>query len=437
MQRKVFPGKRRNGGFFWSDIEMEDFFGLIFLSCIIAYLGLVRFARWRRDAYMEATASLALRKRRNKESEGIHNDSKGSTWRVHNVLTALELEFEAWLSMSSRGLFLTYAIPSISGVLFKTGGFEKETARRYADMEILIREFNENAVDGTEFINDSMVANFAGQPERAKTALFRINAIHQKYKSVIKYEDMIYVWSVFACTPARWMESRWSVRPLTADEKECIYHHWIDIGKLMNLQVDTQFNNWDEIMDYKKNFEKKHMRPTKSNFVVASSTIEYFLVGVLPSAWMRNLFRPIVLQLMSCLQDDPSHALALGLPKANPFLLFILDVLLTFRALAVRWLLPPTPAFMQDRLTGKSPTVFTMHTDNKSGSGCPMKSIFYPARTLDFNNTTYIPLKISPTGGTGVETVPEGGYSLEDMGPPSVKKGYLCEKPVYLGHPRL
>ena len=37
-----------------------------------------------------------------------------------------------------------YAIPSISSVLVTTGGFQRNVKRRYADMELLIREFNEN-----------------------------------------------------------------------------------------------------------------------------------------------------------------------------------------------------------------------------------------------------------------------------------------------------
>ena len=46
-------------------------------------------------------------------------------------------------------------------------------------MELLIREFNECAVDGTEA--------FGGQPARAKKALLRLNAIHAKYSNVITY----------------------------------------------------------------------------------------------------------------------------------------------------------------------------------------------------------------------------------------------------------
>ena len=115
--------------------------------------------RWRK-AYLHELVEDAL-------------NGTGSVWRVHNVLTANELQFEAMLSMSVRGLLSTYAIPTISGVLLQTGGFSRDVRRRYADMELLIREFNENAADGE--------TRWDGQPDRARIAIQRLNAIHAAY----------------------------------------------------------------------------------------------------------------------------------------------------------------------------------------------------------------------------------------------------------------
>ena len=57
------------------------------------------------------------------------------------------------------------------------GGFSKDIERRYADMEILIREFNENSTDDrTEGINGS-----SGDQQRARLAIQRLNAIHNQY----------------------------------------------------------------------------------------------------------------------------------------------------------------------------------------------------------------------------------------------------------------
>jgi hypothetical protein len=389
------------------------------------YVTAIRYLRSRRNDYIESVVDRALLQRRLKTEGAVEgaecdNGEPGSTWRVHNLLTALELDFEAWLAMSARGLFLTYAIPSVSSVLFKTGGFNKDVDRRYADMELLIREFNENAVDGT--------VDFNGQPERAKEALYRINAIHQHYKSLIKYEDMLYVWSVFAITPARWMESRWSIRPMTSKEKQCVYHHWVDIGKLMNLHVDTKFDSWESVWKFKVEYEQRHMKVCESNIAVSQGTIDYFLNGVVKVPALICLARPVVNQLMSCMQDDPLHAEALGLPKSNPVVYFMLDVVLTFRAALFRWLLPPKPMGWMDRLTGVVGTPFKMEV-TKGGDGsskCPMhKVLYWPARALDFGNKTYTP---SSSGGGAP-------YSIQNMGPLHVAEGELCEHPIYLGHP--
>ena len=44
-------------------------------------------------------------------------------------------------------LFRTFAVPSISGLLHKTGTFRNETRKRYDDTEILISEVVENGFE--------------------------------------------------------------------------------------------------------------------------------------------------------------------------------------------------------------------------------------------------------------------------------------------------
>jgi len=119
-------------------------------------------------------------------------------------------------------------------------------------MELLIREFNENAVDGTVESN--------GQPERAKRALHRLNAIHDQYSSMILYRDMMYVLSVFMTSPQHWMSSRWSWRECSSSEKECIFWHWVDIGELMNIHVREHFTCMQDVVEYKHAYEEKHMQ---------------------------------------------------------------------------------------------------------------------------------------------------------------------------------
>jgi hypothetical protein len=81
----------------------------------------------------------------------------------------------------------SYAIPSISKVLVGTGGFLRNMNRRYADMELILREFNENfpnagGVTGgchfKDFLNVANACDMEHGHERFRKAILRLNAIH-------------------------------------------------------------------------------------------------------------------------------------------------------------------------------------------------------------------------------------------------------------------
>ena len=426
----------------------------------LAWVTTVYLLRLWRAQYMAASCEAALRFRR----DGVKQQEKalgevpmdgvyGSAWRVHNLLMAVELKFEAWMAMSARGLFLTYGVPSIATVLHKTGGFDKDTHRRYADMELLIREFNENAPDGC--------LHFDGQPHRARVAIERINKIHDAYGHMITYRDMMYVLTVFMTTPYLWMTSRWSWRSLTESEKMCIFYHWVDIGKGMGLDVLENFKNLDDVVAYKYKYEAKHMKPHRSNTVVASATIHYFIDGVI---WgpLQSVVRPVVHVVMSILQEEPYQSEALGLPCTQwswapmthiPWAVFVLllgvtlDLVLVAKAVFTRIFLPPLPLSLMDRLVGRRPLVQsstnmdvetkkenekkerrvgkkkTKETGKTSAKapGCPFFATYRPVRSLDFNNKTYTPA--APWWAFWASDTGSGTYSLEEMGPRHIAAG--------------
>ena len=400
-------------------------------SLLTLWISLVWYFRQLRFKYIQRTCTLALSKRREEknassssslESSAVDTDGVyGSTWRVHNLLTAVELKFEAWVAMSARGLFLTYGIPSISSVLYKTGGFQKDVKRRYADMELLIREFNENAIDNC--------IHFNGQPHRARLAVERLNAIHDKYSHLIKYQDMMYVLAVFMTTPALFMESRWGWRSCTYEEKECIYFHWVDVGNMMNLRVEENFKCYDDVLKYKYEFEKKYMKYTKSNEIVSFSTIDYFVDGVVWTP-LRGIVRPLIMYIMSVLQEHEYQARSLGLPVVTGqdgrgtvinkliyiILLVLVDLVLTCKAVFTKYFLLPLPLSWIDRLAGNSAV------SGEGTSTCPFA--YRPTRNLDFNNRTYTP-KSGPEG--------QGEYIIENMGPKHVHAGVTMKTPSYLG----
>ena len=419
---------------------------LILFSIILIYFSIISYLRQLRFEYIQNICKKAIKKRNGEynKNENKENLEEASTWRIHNLITACELKFEALVAMNTRGLFITYAIPSISSVLHKTGGFDHDTDRRYADMELLIREFCECAIDGTNIWN--------GQPDRAKKAILRLNAIHDQYSHIITYRDMVYVLTVFMTAPQTFFNSRWSWRSCSDIEKDCIFWQWVDIGEMMNLQVRKHFKSIQDVLQYKQEFESKHMRYAKCNEIVAKSTIEFFLKGVVPS-FLHGITRPIILRIMSVMQETPRHASALGLPTptimSSPFdwllthmLYRIIDISLTTKAILTRYLLPPLPLSWIDRLTGSSPINQIIDISNSSSSdsrgsssnkGCPFA--YRPSRPLLFNNKTYTPKPTASTANNSSNSVitGTGEYIIENMGPKHIPIGKVCMNPRYLG----
>ena len=209
---------------------------------------------------------------------------------IMQLLAEVEMNLEFDSSLRFRGILSTYAIPSISKVLHSTGGFELKPKRRYADMELIINEFVDNEMNDVDdvqtklcskrkttssvsnqdigvdplirmilkgsFSQDKQVEiinnNTTNEREvispvivnRPLRSLYRLNTIHNKYGQHILYQDMMYVLSVFAVAPMHWADNeKWSMRPFSLLEKECLYRYWVQVGNIMNLHVEDQWDN--------------------------------------------------------------------------------------------------------------------------------------------------------------------------------------------------
>ena len=98
-------------------------------------------------------------------------------------------------------LLKTFAVPSISGLLDRTGEFSSRPLKRYDDTALLIREVLSNGLDS----------------DRAMRAFTRINDMHGRFR--IANDDFLYVLSTFALSPIDWLE-RFGRRAMTDEEKE-------------------------------------------------------------------------------------------------------------------------------------------------------------------------------------------------------------------------
>jgi len=195
---------------------------------------------------------------------------------------------------------------------------------------------------------------------------------------------------------------------MTLREKECVYQHWMNIGKMMKIELlpQQEWESFESVLNFKRRYEEKYARFKSTNKSVAFSTFEYFLQQF--PVFLQELSRPVVWHSISAMQETEAQAKALGLPwPPHALIRFAVDASLTFNAFFFRYLLPPWPLSWTERLTGKSPTI---------QAGCPFH-VYLPQRPLDFGNQTY--------------NTTTKGYAIEQMGPRCIPPGLLEENPKY------
>lgn len=182
-------------------------------------------------------------------------------------------------------LFRTYAAPRISGLLARTGAFERATRKRYDDTELLLSEAMENGLDSA----------------RGVEAVTRINAIHSRFK--IANDDMLYVLSTFVLEPIRWMD-RYGRRPFSPDEIIGWTQYYRALGEKMGITGIPEDRGGFERLS--QTYEAAHITYAQSNHAIGTVTLNLLLGFYLPRFrfWIG---RPVALSLM-----DPPLLRAMG-----------------------------------------------------------------------------------------------------------------------------
>ncbi len=208
-------------------------------------------------------------------------------------------------------LFRTYAVPSISGLLVRTGEFETRTRKRYDDTELILSEMVENGLDS----------------DRGQAALARMNAMHGAYR--IANEDMLYVLSTFVFEPIRWLD-RFGWRTLTASERADIFAYYIDLGQRMGIA--NLPNDLDAFERFNRDYEATHFRYAESNARIARATMD-LLLGFYAPRMLWPLGHPVLRAMM-----DPPLLDPMGLKPAPEWLKGAVHGALKLRAKALRFL---------------------------------------------------------------------------------------------------
>lgn len=210
-------------------------------------------------------------------------------------------------------LFRTFAVPSIGGLLYRTGEFTQRPQKRYDDTELLIAEFIEHGY----------------RSERGGRAIARMNAIHSRHR--ISNDDFLYVLSTFVFEPARW-NARFGWRPLSAIERRAGLVFWREIGIRMGIQGMPE--TLDAFEAFNVAYEREHFRHTPKNAAVARATMDLFCSWYLP----RPLW-PLGAEAVSAILDQPLLD-ALGLPEPRPAVRRMVLGALRARARLLPWLPP-------------------------------------------------------------------------------------------------
>lgn len=180
----------------------------------------------------------------------------------------------------SFALFRTYAVPSIGGLLARTGEFTERTQKRY---------------DDTVLILDAVLEHGPASDE-GRTAIRRMNQMHRAYG--IPDDDLRYVLATFVVQPIRWMDA-YGWRPFTEIERVASANYYRDLGRHMGIRGIPE--TWQGFVRLHDAYERAHFGFDPGARDVAESTLA--LLGTFPPN--HHLPERLVRQMSLAVMDRP------------------------------------------------------------------------------------------------------------------------------------
>lgn len=205
-------------------------------------------------------------------------------------------------------LFRTFAAPSISKLLDRTGEFEKNGQKRYDDTALLLLNILRHGYDSDE----------------GQRAIARMNGTHAHYR--ISNDDFLFTLSTFVIDPIRWTE-QFGWRRFTEDEKESLFLTMIAVGQRMKIQALP--NSRAAMTAWSDQYVAQQFQHSDANQRVADATIR------IVEHWLPRIFRPLVRPVTAGLLDSATRE-AVGLQLPSPWLNAVIRFLLRSRAVLKR-----------------------------------------------------------------------------------------------------
>ncbi|KAF8544560.1 hypothetical protein BDD12DRAFT_815674 [Trichophaea hybrida] len=292
-------------------------------------------------------------------------------------------------------LFRTYAIPSISTVLKKTGQLaeRKFAGRRYVDTTVLIAEMTSHPLDS----------------ERASLAIARMNYLHSLHPDILP-RDTLYTLLLFATQPPDFIE-RLEWRTPTNLERVAAWKFWSEVGIRMKIPPETIPRTFEDMVAAQQAYEKEHMAPCDTNNYVGQRTVELLLYWV-PTQPGKLFAWQVVLSL---LDQRLREGMKFGSPQ--PWAPVLVNSLVSVRRFVLRYLCLPrsnpvlTVNEKPDPSTGR---YYLRHADNEP---------WYVQPT--WGNTWGVwgwVARIMGKPVAGQKGFGETGYQIESVGPVRFEK---------------
>ena len=181
-------------------------------------------------------------------------------------------------------LLKTFCVPSISGLLARSGEFEQRPRKRYDDTALMVAELLRHGPDSPT----------------GEAVIQRMNRIHAAF--AIRPNDYLYVLSGFVCEPIRWLK-RFGWRALDPGEEEALFRFWQQVGARMGIATIPA--TLAELTAFHQAYEAQAFVEADSNRQVADATRAMLLRD-----WPRPL-RPLLAAGLAGLLE-PQAATSLG-----------------------------------------------------------------------------------------------------------------------------
>ncbi len=219
-------------------------------------------------------------------------------------------------------LYRTYCVPSISGLLDRTGEFYRHPQQRYDDTAILVAELCE----------------WGYETGRGREALDRINWAHGHF--TISNRDFLYVLSTLIYEPIRWID-RYGWRPTCRTEKLGYYYFWRGVGTRMGIHdIPATYQAFE---DWARTYERRTFHYSDTNRKIGAATRDLF------ASWYPQPLAPLVRLAIYALLDEAMLD-AFGFPRPWPGTRGLISGVLRLRGRLIRWLPPRrNPNFFTNR----------------------------------------------------------------------------------------